>query len=648
ITSDQLRQLYARGLYTASREDQAEEMARQIEIQNLLARINIPMSRVEVRCDEGGHDLETDLANLTFKYLLLLRFYSDPSFAVSFRYDAEDIERARRNEEKAARYGLDAEIENPLTGKPIRVREFLGWTLEELAPLAEGLEVVPFLRPLVEMSRGAPNTSQKLRRRVLEELGEVEEIPVEFLRKLAEEREETVKKDLATIQAELYRLGNEAVKLESLIQRGRDEYRQHPEVPISFKPVRPLHVLKVYSDKPSEIVDLAMQLIQIPSVTACAHERLEDVAFAASFICNYAERNGLEVRYFNKHKYPALLIGFPGNLYTAVTLSGHFDVVPPAPDDSQFQPRIEGDYLVGRGAADMKTVVATYLVWLKDRLLQGEPYPPINLLLVGNEENGEYEPMGTPHVLNQLASEGHRLPSLFIAGERTGERGDELVGEICTSNRGIMRFDVLVRGVKAHTSQTSVGGQVKVDLTTKLLDFRQQMIELFQRSLTLSSPDRWNSQFQVPFVRIGEEGVYNVSPEFAIMGVEVRPIPEENVDQLVSELQELCQRNGLELNLKVCERGIRCDLENPYLQLLFEAYKEVVQEAPKIGRKLPATSARFAPQGQGVVWGQSGMDPHGAQERHYIPSIRPYYDILSAFAKRLEAHPILLVKESEG
>jgi succinyl-diaminopimelate desuccinylase len=648
ITSDQLRQLYARGLYTASKDDQAEEMARQIEVQNLLARINIPMSRVEVRCDEGGHDMETDLANLTLKYLLLLRFYSDPSFAVSFRYDVEDIERARRNEEIAARYGLEAEIENPLSGKPIGMRQYLGWVLEELMPLAEGLDMAHHLKPLIEMSKGAPNTSQKIRQRVLQDLGEVDEIPVEYLQKLAEEREEAVKNDIATIQSELYRLGTEVDKLESLIQRGRDEYRQSPNVPISFKPVRSLQVLKVYTDKTSEIVDLAMQLIQIPSVTACANERLEDVSYAASFICTYAERNGLEVRYFNKHKYPALLIGFPGHLYAPVTLCGHFDVVQPAPDDSQFQPRVEGDYLIGRGAADMKTVVATYLVWLKDRLLQGEPYPAVNLLLVGNEENGEYEPMGTPHVFDQIAQEGYTLPLLFIAGERTGERGDELLGEICTSNRGIMRFDVVARGARAHTSQTSVGSQAKLDLPARLFDFRQKMIELFQGSLTLSSPDRWNSQFQIPFVRIGEEGLYNVSPEFAIMGVEVRPIPEENVDALVKNLEDLCRQHDLEMHLKVCEKGIQCDPANPYLQMLFESYQEVAKEPPRIGKKLPATSARFAPNGQGIVWGQSGIDPHGYNEKHYIPSIKPYYDILSAFSKRLEVQTVLSSKENPG
>lgn len=643
VTSDQLHDLYAKGLYTASKENQVDEMARQIEMQNLLARINLPMSRVEIRTDEGGHDLDVDLANLTLKYLLLLRFYSDANFAVSFRYDTEDIERARRNEEAAAWRGLSAEIENPLSGKPITVREFLGWVLAELSPLAEGLGLLENLTPLFDMAIGAPNTAEKIRQRVRMDLGDVDEIPLEYLQHLADERVASVQKDIQKIYRDYPSLGDESVKLQGMLQRARDEFRPFTNTPISFKPERLGTPIRVYTDKTSEVVDLASQLIQIPSVTACSEERLVEVGNAASFICDYAERSGLEVRYFNKQKYPALLIGFPDNLYAPVMLSGHFDVVPPYPDDSQFQPRIDGDYLVGRGSADMKTVVATYLVWFKDRLLQGAPYPPINLMLIGNEENGEFEPMGTRHVLEKLAHESVPLPDLFIAGERTGEKGDELFGEICVENRGIIRFDIVGRGVRSHTSQTSTSKIKAVDLTNRLLDLREHLWRVFNEKLTLSSTDRWNSQAQMPFVKIGDEGLYNVSPEYGVIGVEIRPIPSDNVDELMDTIRTLCEENGFEFVLKVNEKGIRCDLDNPYLNLLINAYKKVANAEPKLGKKLPGTSARFAPNGQGIVWGQAGLDPHGGGEKHYIPSILPYYEILNQLANEL----ILYSKQTE-
>ena len=57
----------------------------------------------------------------------------------------------------AAKDGLRGEIENPLTGKPIGMREFLKWTLDELMPLADALDLREDLTPLVEMAMGGPN-----------------------------------------------------------------------------------------------------------------------------------------------------------------------------------------------------------------------------------------------------------------------------------------------------------------------------------------------------------------------------------------------------------------------------------------------------------------------------------------------------------
>ena len=190
VTSDQLHDLYARGLYVMGQASSVDEMAHQIEIQNLMARINLPMARVEVRTDDGGHPLDVDIANLTLKHLLLMRFYADPDFGRAFRYDREDISRARRNEEYAARDGLQSEIENPLTGKPVGMRDFLSWTLNEVRPLAEALGSWEDLSPLVEMAEGSPNTAERLRARLHAELGSSDEVPVEILKALAEERQD--------------------------------------------------------------------------------------------------------------------------------------------------------------------------------------------------------------------------------------------------------------------------------------------------------------------------------------------------------------------------------------------------------------------------------------------------------------------------
>ena len=96
------------------------------------------------------------------------------------------------------------------------------------------------------------------------------------------------------------------------------------------------------------------------------------------------------------------------------------------------------------------------------------------------------------------------------------------------------------------------------------------------------------------------------------------------------------------MQIPVMENGIACDPDNPYLTALVQAVRQCSNQEPVLGRKLPGTSARFAPGGQGIVWGQSGIGPHARNERHFIPSIQPYYQALNAFGSLLLGSAALL------
>ncbi len=244
--------------------------------------------------------------------------------------------------------------------------------------------------------------------------------------------------------------------------------------------------------------------------------------------------------------------------------------------------------------------------------------------------------MGTPHVLRWLNDTAEQdktlLPKLLISGERTGEKGNELWGEICTQNRGVMRFDVIARGQHAHSSTASPSP----DLTDRLLAARTDLMEILGSHLTLKSQDGWQSQLRVPFIQVGTPGIYNVTSDHGLMGVELRSIPQDNLKDIQAEILKYCQSKELEIIIHVMEDGIVCSPSNPYLAALINTVRTLSGSEPSIGRKLPGTSARFAPDGQGVVWGQSGVGPHSRDERHFIPSILPYYQALHALAKQPE------------
>jgi len=416
-------------------------------------------------------------------------------------------------------------------------------------------------------------------------------------------------------------------------QEGQDplEQIQHiesPDAPGAWASEMP-------SARASEVIELAERLVRIPSVTNCPEERLDEVVRCADEIAGELRKGGLEVREWRHGKYPALVAGFPGGLLAPVTLVGHFDVVRPEPDDRQLVPRLEGDYLWGRGAADMKTVVASYVVWMSRRRGLQTPYPPINLLLVGNEENGEVEPFGTPHVLEQLEQEQGWRPQLMIVGERSDETGMRRFTPVCTATRGVLRLKLEAHGVCGHTGTSAVPD----DLLGRLIEAHRRLDELAAEHLTLQAPDGWATTIRFPFLIAGEDSVYNITAGHGSLGIEVRPIPEDDCDAFLDALEALARRLDLVLIRDLADAGNLCPADNPYLAQLLAAIEEASGEPAEIDRKMSGSSARFAPGGNAVVWGQSGIGPHSREERHHIPSIEPYLQVLDRLAERLLTPP---------
>jgi succinyl-diaminopimelate desuccinylase len=636
-TSEQLRELYRRGIYAAGENGGLEEAEQALIVSSLCARVDLPVNRVEVRTDDGGGSFDLTVAQVTLKELLMLRIYGDPDFGGDYGYDAEDVARARHNERRAAEDGLEARIEHPMTRRELTVRELLQELLEDLAPLVEGMDLAAEVEPLREMAGGGPNPASVIRSWFGDRMDAARRspsglplVPKELVREWYEKRQEEVARDALRVAEDHAIGGEQRPELLSLISNLENMVRHQPAMPIRLAvDSEPLVVTDV-SDRCSEVISLSAQLVRIPSVTNCPDERIDEVEVCGRFIAGLLLEAGCELTYYDRGRYPALVAGFPDALTAPVTLTGHFDVVEPDPDESQFVPRVVGDYLWGRGAADMKTVVASYLVWMRNRIRVGPPYPPINLLLVGNEENGEGEPFGTPHILADLAESSDWRPELMLVGERTGERGGELMGKVCPQSRGVVRMTVRARGLRGHSGT----GTIPADLLDRLVEVRSILGSLFARYLTLTSLDGWETSARFPFLNVGTSGVYNITAGEGGLGIEVRPIPDDDVVAMVDEIREICHELGHELEIETLEAGVSCPEDNPHLARLLAAVEAVSGRPAEIGRKKPGSSARFAPGGNAVVWGQSGLGPHAADERHFIPSIEPFLEALDEFARR--------------
>ena len=199
-TSEQLRELYRRGIYPTGEHGSLEEAEQALVVENLCARVDLPMERVEVRTDEGGDDLALSTAKILFKELLMLRFYADPEYGAAYSYDAQDIVCARCNEEEAARRGLAAQLRHPMGGGTITARDYLAELLGEIEELAEGLGVSEELEPLRAMAGGDPNPAETIRAWMVDRLGGDERstpkgsliLPPSLLREWFEERRDLI------------------------------------------------------------------------------------------------------------------------------------------------------------------------------------------------------------------------------------------------------------------------------------------------------------------------------------------------------------------------------------------------------------------------------------------------------------------------
>jgi acetylornithine deacetylase len=143
---------------------------------------------------------------------------------------------------------------------------------------------------------------------------------------------------------------------------------------------------------------------------------------------------------------PSLVAVPPGPPdWPMVVLNGHLDTVGVAGMPEPFTPRVDGDRLYGRGAADMKGGVAALVAAAEQLVADGAPVRPV-LALVADEENAS---LGSEAVIAALPHLGVR-PDVCLIAEPT-----DLV--LSRSLRGFGVVRVRFAGRTAHSSQAELG-----------------------------------------------------------------------------------------------------------------------------------------------------------------------------------------------
>ena len=158
------------------------------------------------------------------------------------------------------------------------------------------------------------------------------------------------------------------------------------------------------------------------------------------------------------------------------------------------------------------------------------------------------------------------------------------------------------------------------------------LIDHIKKKIPESLKSDWMTTFVIPYLKSGEIDNFNTMPKRAEAGLEIRPIPEDDIQPLLNRMEKEADELGINYSYVNCEQGIKTSVEDSRVKTLLEIIGNVYggSSADHLGTgKLPGTQARFAPEGcAAIVFGQSGIGPHSDNEAHYIPSIMPYYKIL--------------------
>jgi succinyl-diaminopimelate desuccinylase len=355
-----------------------------------------------------------------------------------------------------------------------------------------------------------------------------------------------------------------------------------------------------------ELVALATRLIGYDT------SEPEAVLEAAGFIKGWLEARGIEAAADEVRGLPVLRAEVGAVEGPTVVLHGHLDVVPGLP--GQFDPRVEGDRLYGRGAYDMKGALAAML--LTTAAMRDQDRVRVRLGIVGDEESEEEAERGS----DGLVDAGF-VGDFAITGEPT----DLQIG---VEAKGVLALRLEIGGVAAHGATPWLGDNavlkaIDVFRSIESLPFARHSSELFDRpSINLG--------------RILGGDALNKVPDRCAIDVDIRYLPDQDPATILEQVRQLPDAKATQLLLRppaVVDRNL------PFVRALREAASTHHDGEPtSVGRDGASDAVSFLRVGvPAVEFGPVGDGHHGPAEWVSISSLEAYRQTLDSFLGAIPA-----------
>ena len=313
---------------------------------------------------------------------------------------------------------------------------------------------------------------------------------------------------------------------------------------------------------------------------------------------------------------------------------GHLDVVPGQPE--QFEPRLDGDRLIGRGAYDMKGGLAAMMCALKD--VERQERVHVRFVCVPDEESEEIDERST----DAFVSRG--LGGDFAI---TGEPTDMHIG---VEAKGVLAMWIVVHGRAAHSSTPWLGDNavlkaVDVFRTIESMPFMRESSQMFDRpSINLG--------------RIAGGDALNKVPDRCAMSVDVRYLPGQDPDEILAQVRAI---PGIDVERTFVHPPVTVSPNEPHVRALRDAVSRISpHEVLSLGRDGASDAASFIEAGiPAVEFGPSGAGHHGPEEWVSVSALARYRRSLAHFVRVLplwlqggetlgvERHGVLRLVEGE-
>jgi succinyl-diaminopimelate desuccinylase len=283
-----------------------------------------------------------------------------------------------------------------------------------------------------------------------------------------------------------------------------------------------------------EALELAKELIARRSVTpedggcqAVITERLERAGFRCEPM-KFGEVKNLWAR--------------RGTGHPVVCFAGHTDVVPTGPLDEwhsdPFVPTVRDGKLFGRGAADMKSSIAAFVVateaFLRDRPRHSGS---ITFLITSDEEGPAVD--GTVRVVQALKRR-NELIDYCIVGEPTSV--DALGDMLKNGRRGSLSGNLVARGIQGHVAYPHLARNPVHELAPALAELAKVQWDKGNEDFP---PTTW----QVSNVRAGT-GVANVIPGTVEVDFNFRFSTESTEASLRSKFESVLKKHSLDYAIR--------------------------------------------------------------------------------------------------